>query len=317
MFDKMQISVKIALENIMPLVALNKLEKCTSGERVFYRLPEKVANFTGLWFEIANQTATLKFCLHKQYNVKQLGKLDNSNGFSMAQAKRFIIPFLENIGINPQQCNVKYYEIGLNIPLSESPLLFIQEIKAVGTGKKETFVDANYKKDRQRTTEKTTNVKKVFKIYDKGFESYSRKGIKPDKGEDYPHILRIETIYKRQNKPLCNLFTPTNLKKLASQFYKDWKNAEFAKRIETAKGVTTAQLTRAKQIIDLGIETYIEKNKADYKNGAISPKTYRNNREFAEQWQTINYKFRVLPTRFECEFLKNFQTFMKIAQNVD
>lgn len=317
MFDKMQISAKIDVNDIIPLVSLNKLERCTAGERVFYRLPKAVSEFTGIWLEIDGQTAILKFSLHKQHNVNQLNKLDNSNGFSMAQAKRFIIPFLENLGINPKQCNVKYYEIGLNIPLSESPLLFIQEIKAVGTGKKETFVDANYKKDRQRTTEKTTNIKKVFKIYDKGFEIYRRKGIKPDKGEDYPHILRVETIYKHQNKPLCKLFAPTNLKKLASQFYKDWKSAEFEKQIITAKGVTTAQLTRAKQIIDLGIEPYLDKNKADYKNGNISRMTYRTNKEFAEQWQNINYKFRVLPTRFECEFLKNFQTFMKIAQNVD
>ena len=42
---------------------------------------------------------------------------------------------------------------------------------------RELFNDANFEKNRQKTTEKSKNIKKVFKIYDKGFEA---RGIKAE-----------------------------------------------------------------------------------------------------------------------------------------
>ena len=80
-------------------------------------------------------------------------------------------------------------------------------------GIKEFFNDANFEKNRQKTTEKSKNIKKVFKIYDKGFEARSKRRYCDE------NILRIETVYKRQNIGVSEWLSNSNINKMLHIFY--------------------------------------------------------------------------------------------------
>ena len=312
----MQLAACFDISDIERLAAINKMESYSKGGKTIYQIPDKVSQFCGLWFQIVNHKATLKFSLQKQYFRATYGRLDNSKMFTMAQAKNFIFTFLQQIGIAPDKAKVKYFEIGLNIPVTANPLEYIKAIRTIGTKEKETFIDANYQKNRQRTTEKTRNLKKVFKIYDKLFEVFDRAKIAyNDNGKG--GILRVETIYKRQSKPLTALFTNKALQTIAAQFYRDWQSADFDKELATDKGTKDSQRQNAARIYELGIEGFYNEIKTDYKNLKISAKTYRTKREFADNWETNRAKYRFLPTALETEFKAALKENMRIAQMID
>ena len=77
--------------------------------------------------------------------------------------------------------------------MSRDPSEYIKRVMSTDDAR-EMYSDADYKKDRQKTTEKDKDKRKVLKIYDKSFE-YRQKGKAVD-----DNILRLETVYRRQNR---------------------------------------------------------------------------------------------------------------------
>ncbi len=312
----MQLAVCFDISDIERLAAINKMESYSKGGKTIYQIPDKVSQFSGVWFKIENHKATLKFSLQKQYFREVLGRLDNSQMFTMAQAKGFIFTLLQRLGVNPETAKVKYYEVGLSLPVTNSPLEYIKAIKAVGATEKETFIDAYYQKNRQRTTEKTRNLKKVYKIYDKLFEVLDRAKV-PFVDNGKGGILRIETIYKRQSKPLTALFTNKALQKIAAQFFADWQNAVFAKELATDKGTKDSQRQNALHIFDIGLDNFCREIETAYKSHKISRETYRTKKRFADNWLINSAKYQLLPTALETEFKAVLKENMRIAQIVD
>ena len=312
----MQIAVCFDISEIERVAAINKMECYTKGGKTIYQIPDKVSQFCGLWFQIVNHKATLKFSLQKQYFRTNYGRLDNSQMLTMAQAKNFIFTFLQQIGIAPEKAKIKYFEVGLNIPVTDNPLEYIKAIRTIGTKEKETFIDANYQKTRQRTTEKTRNLKKVFKIYDKLFEVFDRAKV-PYNNNGKGGILRVETIYKRQSKPLTALFTNKALQTIAAQFYSDWQSADFDKELATDKGTKDSQRQNALRIRTIGLDNFISEIETAYKSHKISREMYRTKKRFADNWLTDSAKYQFLPTALETEFKAALKENMKIAQIVD
>lgn len=315
MFDQMQISVCFELSELERVAAANKMESYTKGGKNIYQIPDKISQFCGVWFKVENRKATLKFSLHKQFNKANFGKLDNSNMFTMAQT-RYIFELLENIGVDAAKAKAKYFEIGLNIPIPQPAIEYIKDIQAVGAKGKETFIDANFEKNRQRTTARTKNLKKVFKIYDKIWEMCDRAKV-PQIEQTDGGILRVETIYKRQSKKVADLFSPKSLQTLAGQFYADWINATFAKKLESAKGTNSGQQSNAARIFAIGLEGFYSEIKSQYKHGELTERGYRTRREFADNWATNSLKFRQITTKTETTFKNRFRLLMKMAQIVD
>lgn len=311
----MQLSVCFDIPDIERVAATNKMECYSKGGKTIYQIPDKISQFCGVWFKIENRKATLKFSLQKQYFRYLYGRMDNTGLFSMAQAKRFIFTLLEPMGINPETAKVKYFEVGLNMYVPNRPRLYIETIKAIGTKEKETFIDANYPKNRQRTTEKTRNLKKVFKIYDKLFEVTNRAKIPYTEGKD--GVLRIETIYKRQSKNLVKLFDSKELKTIARQFYSDWQSVEFVKYLETDKGIKDSQRQNAQRIYDIGLENFCTEIETAYKSHKISRETYRTKKRFADNWPTESGKYRLSATCLETEFFAALKGNMKLVQMTD
>lgn len=326
MIDKVVLKVEIAAnttfelaERLEELAARNKLQKCSVGNAVYYKSTDE-AKFSGLYLQTKGGRLQIKCSLHKQYSLRVLGRLDNSGQFTMRNAVWTINTLFDEIGIEPNSGFVTYYEIGLNIATDRPPVEYIELIRAIGNSKeKEAFNDANFRKNRQKTTEKSKTLKKFFKVYDKGFEMSDRKRQPHD---DDPYILRLETVQKRQKIKVTDFFSPSHLNKIAATFIRDWRSVEFEKGFQAAKGTHPSQQARARLILSLGMDGYLAKISEQFNKNELTPKGYRTAREFARDWPKHKNNYSLITNELESEYREkleaNFQTMGKMpisAQN--
>ncbi|GAT64359.1 hypothetical protein PJIAN_4910 [Paludibacter jiangxiensis] len=314
MFDKMIFNVIVDMDTeAMTIADRNKLETWTNGGKTEYKSP-MIANVDGINITIKEKKLQIKCSLHKLYFKLMYGILDNSQLFTLSQADKALNMLFDSIGIDKARAKITYFEIGLNIPTEHEPLEYIELVKSITTGKmqteKEMFQDANYRKFRQKTTEKHKTIKKVFKIYDKEFEAAEKKRTQPTGN----HILRIETMYRRQNIALPDFFSKANIQRLTSAFYKDWISIEFERYIEADNGVRKSEKENAKNILTLGREAYLSKVKAEFDSGLLTERQYRTVREFIRDWDSNKHKYRMLPTKQETEYRHKLKHWFSLSQ---
>lgn len=272
------------------------------------------ARTDGIYIKIEKNKLQLKCSLHKQYYYMTYGILDNSGIFTISQASETFERLLKQIGINDHKIKITYFEIGLNIPTEYEPTKYIELVKSITT-QKELFQDANFKKYRQKTTEKHRTIKKVFKIYDKGFEQLDRKRKSITEITANPNILRIETMYRRQSIDIDKLLADRYLSKLIYTFLNDWLSLEFIRPITANQGIRESQKQKAQNILNLGRSEYLEQSKAQYKNGNISEREYRTIREFVRDWDNNKHKYKALPTEYETEYKNKLKQYFDIVKN--
>lgn len=279
------------------IVEHNRLTECTEGKELYYKSP-KESRFEGVEMSIRGTRMRITCSLHSLYSKWHGGRLDNSGFFTMSQAVETIHLLFDRIGIGINEAiKVSYFEIGLNIPVEVEALKYISVAASIGgENEKEFFNDANYEKDRQRTTEKSKNIKKVFKMYDKTFE-YRNKG-KPIDG----NILRIETMFRRQSIPLSTFISLDFINRLTERFYKDWDSISFPQKIEADVGVRTTQIEKARYIMEFGRDKYLSYIKELYDTGEITKKQSEQARAFVREWDSIKRKFRYVSDNKEVEY---------------
>ena len=314
MFDRMIFNVKISIDNEAGQIATrNKLEAWQSGSKVEYKSP-KNANFEGVMLSIKDGKLQIKCSLHKQYSNETYQKLDNSGLFSISNARHALEKLFDTIGIEKERAKITYFEIGLNLPVKYEALQYIEQMKSITAGKteieKNISQDQNYKPNRQKTTEKYKTIKKAFKVYDKEFENADRRREQPTG----THILRIETMYRRQNISVTDFFDKSNIDKLLHCFLKDWLRVEFVRTITADKGTRTSEVKNAEKVLLYGREKYLQTAKADFQNGKITERQYRTVREFVRDWDGNKHKYRMLPTEYETEYKQILLEMFNIAK---
>lgn len=278
MFDRMVIKTKVPMAQIPTLVQRFYLQECTREGALYYQ-SSAYGNFEAMFVTIDEGCGlTIRLSLHKHFWKDTSGLLDNSGMFTMDQARKALDDIVRQFELTPSKCRVTYYEIGLNLPMSKPPIDFIRNtLSVIG---RETFIDANYERDRQRTTERSRNIRKVMKVYDKTFEAES-KGRKVDKD-----ILRIETIYRHQSVLLSEFFDNMFIRKTQRRFYTDWCGLSFIRPIQAAKGMKASQMEKARDILRLGVDRYLEQGLAEYKARTITKKCWETMRVFAHEWES-------------------------------
>ncbi|WP_321331918.1 hypothetical protein [uncultured Bacteroides sp.] len=285
----------------------NHLQRCTQGNEVFYQ-SSTYGNFDGVFMKIRGSTLQIKCSLHKLYYKSEHGSLDNSQMFTLSEARLMLDSFFQNIGIEISKVKVTYYELGINLNLTNDPITYIELMQSVGQqNEKEMFNDANYQKNRQKTTEKSRNIRKVLKVYDKGFEARS-KGRRVE-----GNILRLETIYRRQSVMLSSLINEENLERLTARFFRDWNCVEFPRSMICDKGIKVSQMGKAKDILGLGREEYLNRGKSSYRSGEISKKQWETIRVFSKQWDRIKCKFHFVAGETEKEYKNSLITAFQTA----
>lgn len=319
MIDKIVINVPLSANtDIEALAERNKLQKCSSGNTVFWQSQDE-AKIIGLYMRIKERKMQIKCSLHKQFYFRTLGSLDNSGQFTLSNAKWMIKTLFEEIGIEPKSGFITYYEIGLNIPTDRPPIEYIESAKSIGGNRirgkseKETFIDANFKKNRQKTTDKSRTIRKFFKMYDKGFEMSDRKRQPHDND---PNILRLETVFRRQKINIEDFFNDKNLNKIAIKFNQDWRSVEFEKSLKAEKGTRTTEKERASLIFKLGIDGYKSIIHQQLKSGKITPKMYRVNREFARDWSEHKKDYSLIQSELEKEYREKFGKLFKTMKDI-
>lgn len=301
----MVFSAKIEDKDIPRLVQSAHLQRCTEGLEEYYQ-SSSYGNFDGLYIRIKRGKIQIKCSLHKIFYKEAFGSLDNSKMFTLTNALSTTINLFESLQIDRRKVKVTYYEIGLNLPVQTDPLKYIEMMSYAGQNK-EMFNDANFQKNRQRTTEKSKNIKKVLKIYDKGFEARDKgKKIEGD-------ILRIETIYRRQSIPLLTLTSYDYLVKLTGRFFRDWHSVEFPRKICPDKGLKSSQIEKAQSLMLLGREEYLRQNRQNYLAGTLTKKQWETIRVFVKGWDELKDKFRFAPSSEETDYKNTLSEMYQIA----
>lgn len=287
-----------------------KMIECREGNEVFYR-NTLAGRFEALELQLRGGKLTIKGSLHKFYNKEQNGRLENIGMFSFGDARTAFGMLFARLGITGKGAILTYFEIGANLIVPEPPIEYIKAMQSIkGVGGKLMFNDANYRQDRQRTTEKSRTIKKHFKVYDKNHEMEER-------GKSLPlgyNILRVESVYKRQRRKLEQFLSEENARKLVGGFFKDWESVYFAPVLKAKKGVRESEKAKALEIIQLGTDSYIEKMRGEYKRGMITEKAFRRMREFAQNWYHNRKKFQLSETEEEKGYFRALEACRKLLK---
>lgn len=311
MFDRMDFKVTLCSEDdVGCIVSAFRLQHCTKGNKSYYESSE-YGKFDGIHLKIDGRTLKAVCSVQKVFSKYAYGRLDNSGLFTVSEGRAALKLLFDSIGIDISIVTVTYFEIGLNMKMSRDPSEYIKQVMSTDDAK-EMFPDADYKRNRQKTTEKDKDKRKVLKIYDKSFE-YREKGKEVD-----DNILRLETVYRRQKVPLKDFFDEAYIYRLASQFYRDWYNVSFPQTIVCESGTKRSQAERAQRIMTVGRIKYMEENRDNLREGKITPKQYRVNREYAQMWDEHKNRFKIVPSTEETEYKNRFKIlfFRMIEQKV-
>ena len=319
MFDKITIRAKVSNDECVHLAQIHHLQSWTNerGTQVDYRSSVNYKKFTGISVKIQNNTVTLSTSLHKYWNDRNFGQLRNDTVFTISEAKAAFEMLLFENGLLPQKTKVVLFEIGLNMPVSYDPITFIELVRYLPRKNdikenKIMFIDANYKINRQKTSEKHKDIRRYFKIYDKTWEMKEKKRstspptpLLEERGDNTAkekNILRIETLYRRKNERSDKFFTDENINRLVKNFWIDWKDLFFFRTVRAYKGARKSEVERASIIVNNGTESYLEQTKADFEKGKITAKQYRTIREFIRDYEVDSRRFKTITSPQENEY---------------
>lgn len=302
MFDKITIKAVIDTADIDTIVLRNYLVQCIEGDEIYYK-STSYANFDGCFIEVRGNRLRCTCSICKLWSKGRTGKLDNSRPMTFAMAVRTIKELLLRLSVKMENAIVTYYEIGITMKMKHPADKYISQVESIAD--RELIEDANYLKDKQKTTRKAKYFRKVLKIYDKTFEA-------GEKGRHVgANILRIETIYKHQSVPLRELTDNLFLSKIGRIFYTDWSGIEFIRELSAKKGIKISQFDKAREIQRIGVTRYKERYKSMYLAGKLTKKQWETIRNFARNWPTERENYVEEPGELEMEFkerlLANYQ----------
>lgn len=312
MFDKVEINKVIDFDgDAVAIIDHNHLETCTRGDKTFWQ-STAYGNFDGLFLTLdTNGHLQIKCSLHKLWRKwREDGKLDNSRMFCISDSIKSVGLLEELVQIDLGDSVVTYFEIGLNMTMGRDPNEYIAQVNSsqCEKGAKELYIDANFEKNRQKTSIKSKDMRKVLKMYDKTFEAIDR-----GRGEVDPNVLRVETIYKRQRIHMADFIDRRWIDKYANRFLKDWQQLQFRREMVAAKGMKASQIEKAREILKHGLTEYIESSRKSYLERRITKKQWETIRIFARAWPDIKDKFSMQPSELEREYQTKLQRYFNIS----
>lgn len=232
------------------------------------------------------------------------GLQTNFDIFSFDNARNSIELLSNRIGINLKNAKINYYEVGLNLTMNNDCHEYINEMQAIGIleNKRKLFINPKYKGERIKTTTFHRDIRKVYKVYDKIHEMRDKKR---EEKPSAPNILRIETTYRRvENMTVSTLLHEKTVRKIATQFLKDWRTVQFSDfNVKVKKGTHQRKIDLIKEIIIYGEPNVLKQAKQDYKDGKLTERRYRDKREFIQnEWRTLKHKLKLQKSENEREY---------------
>lgn len=220
---------------------------------------------------------TMSFSLHKFYNLLMNKEYQNYNDFDFVQANKAKEMFVDKfpmLDFSTAQVNV--YEIGVNIKVTQPPIKYFEEIKAIHIQGKERRIieDRHIKEYLQYGNHIEKSVRCIYLFYNKTEEAKS-------KGHDKVpnNLIRVEKDNKRINKGLMfyDLFTPTFQNTILQEFEKKFvDDIVYYTRPIPQQGMKKTDFELMRLINENGAERAKELMREEYKSKFISNKTYYN-----------------------------------------
>lgn len=301
MFDRVILKAKLTADESVKIAHAHRLQRVINehGEIVEYR-SSSYANITGISVRIARGEMTLKTSLHSYWNKRMYDVMRNDNSFSIDEALLAFDMLLDENNLDKTKTRITQFEIGLNLELDHDPSEYIKRCLYICTPNRDMFVDAHYRLNRQRTTMKHKDMRKYFKIYDKSFEMVDRRKVKKDSSRT--NKMRIETVFKRHSEKLSTFATPDNFKRIAVRFRSDWQGLTFERNVQAEIGTRKSELDRAKEILRMGVEKYVERMRQKHDDGELSYKQFRTCRDFARDFEENRDRYKTVKTAYEVEY---------------
>lgn len=307
MIDKIELSkiVDIEIEGAQ-IIDQNNLEECRRGDKTFWQSTEW-GRFSGVFVKLDESgVLSVKASLHKIWQREQDGHLDNSRRMRLEDVDDALTILQRVVGVDLSDTIVHYFEIGCNLKMTRDPAQYIAELETVEAekGRKVLYMDANFEEQRQKTSIKSKDMRKVLKIYDKSHEA-------ADRGRDdvEPGVLRVETIYKRQKIPLPKLLEM--LPQYARRFARDWIACRFKAEIEADRGKKVSEIVKARDIMREGLDEYLERCRNDYLLRRLTKKQWETVRVFAKAWAVEKVHYRWAPSVYEVEYKEKLRAELK------
>lgn len=244
-------------------------------------------NFTGGLFIQIDTRNKLKISgsVHKYHSHLNSGYLTNFDSFTMQQAKATFEKLIINTGVDPNEIEVVFFEVGINLKFEIDTKMILEKVHSIGKNQKPFYIDPKFKESRQIITGTHRDFRVCFKMYDKLFEMVDRR--KPVSNFKY-NILRIETVHRRVEKLSLNQFISIeNLRMIQSDFFNQWNGLNFYNDIEAPKGTQRSKIDLVRNIIYKGKNTVLNEYKSQYENNALSKRQYYAVRDFINNWEAI------------------------------
>jgi hypothetical protein len=313
MIDLIEIdNKKITPERAVQIAIENNLIENSKGNVIYYDNHHRP--FDGYFIKVEKNRLKINVSLHKFFNKAIKNRPGNFDTFTMSNVQSTFEMLEIRTHTDLKKSNVTYYEIGLNIELPQNCKLYLDKIQSIGIldENRPFYVNARYKDERIKTTLYHKDIRKYYKVYDKCFEMKDKRLQLPDN----LNILRIETVFKRVEKMTVEQFlSPSNVKKMTGQFFREWRTIQFEKLIITPKGTRTKKIDLCKQILETSPETVLMRAEKDYKNNVLSDKGYRTIREFIQyEWDSFKHNIKIEQSPEEKEFRAEFSKAYKISK---
>lgn len=306
MIDNFKIECRNATDKVIEcLLKTITLDKYESKMGVEYNNKD-TKNFTGgMYIQITScKKIVVSGSLHKYKNYLLNGNLYNYDSFTMNEAKETINTLFDKLQLNMNDFVITHYEVGISMKIDFDAKEFIYNIHSIGntqTECKKFYLSPLVKDERMKLTNAHRDFKKVYKVYDKVNELKDKRQLKETLGD----ILRIETIYRRQeNKNLIDFFTASNLEKVQNYFFNDWGRLKFDYDIKAPKGTHKLKIDIAKDLFSNGSVYVLNKIKEEYTSDTISKRIYYGLVDFIKGWNEAKHNYLIVEKKIVTKFRK-------------
>ncbi|WKW46729.1 hypothetical protein P3875_01260 [Myroides sp. JBRI-B21084] len=319
MIDNFKIERRKSPQTVLErLVKIAYLDKIQTKKGIEYNNKDTKNFCGGLYVQITtDDKIIISGSLHKYKNYLCKNKLTNFDAFTMNEAQETIKTLFTNLELDIEGFCVLHFEIGISFFFGNDLKELINEVLSIGNeylNPKAFYLSPIVKDDRMKLTRSHRDLKKVFKIYDKHNEMKDKR---ISNSHEAFGVLRIETIYRRQEKKELSQFIElSNLEALQDQFFKEWDQLNFYSDLQAPTGTHKIKIEIAKDLIYNGTIEVLEKFKKEFENGTITRRVYYNIKEFVENWHNVKQQFIRIQKKIVKKYVELYllekQYYMKI-----
>jgi hypothetical protein len=237
----------------------------------------------GVYMRLKNRKLTLEFSLHKFYNFCVCGKPFNYNNFNFVEAKQAAAWLFEMFKpyFDITQAKVVKYEVGINVQTSETPDLYLRELRQLNINAKVLPIkeDIHYKEYKQFSTQRDKDKRIIYIFYNKTFEARSKERKQAARAIIPENILRVEKDNKRpiENILFARLFENDFIILTISEFKQRFCGClEYKSTLEKPDAMSKANFELLQLLFDNGKHGAMAKVENDYKGKTIGRTTYFN-----------------------------------------